>query len=89
MQPVGAWDSDTKNIGELHKFLKSGIYSLCVSWISLPAGIVPIGMVNGLPAGVQIIGRRFREDLILNAMQVIEDQTGVLTKELWARENMV
>ena len=89
MQPVGAWDSDTKNVEELRKFLNSGIYSLCVSWLSLPAGVVPTGMVNDLPAGVQIIGRRFREDLILNAMQVIEDQTGVLTKELWAREDMV
>jgi len=89
MQPVGTWDSDTKNIEELHKFLNSGIYSLCVSWLSLPAGVVPTGMVNGLPAGVQIIGRRFREDLILNAMQVIEDQTGVLTKELWTREDFV
>ena len=89
MQPVGTWDSDTKNIEELRKFLNSGIYSLCVSWLSLPAGVVPTGMVNGLPAGVQIIGRRFREDLILNAMQVIEDQTGVLTKELWAREDFV
>jgi len=89
MQPVGAWDSDTKNVEELRKFLNSGIYSLCVSWLSLPAGVVPTGMVNGLPAGIQIIGRRFREDLILNAMQVIEDQTGVLTKELWAREDFV
>ena len=89
MQPVGAWDSDTRNVEELRKFLNSGIYSLCVSWLSLPAGVVPTGMVSGLPAGVQIIGRRFREDLILNAMQVIEDQTGVLTKELWAREDMV
>ena len=46
-------------------------------------------MIDGLPAGVQIIGKRFREDLILNAMQVIEDHTGILTKELWARENIV
>ena len=88
MQPVGAWDSDTKNVEEFRKFLNSGIYSLCVSWLSLPAGVVPTGMVNDLPAGVQIIGRRFREDLILNAMQIVEDHTGVLTKELWARENM-
>ena len=89
MQPVGKWDSDTKNVEELRKFLNSGIYSLSISWLSLPAGVVPIGMVDGLPAGVQIIGKRFREDLILNAMQVIEDHTGILTKELWARENIV
>lgn len=88
MQPTGEWDSDTKNIEEIRKFLNAGIYSLCVSWLSLPAGLVPIGMANGLPAGVQIIGRRFREDLILDAMQTIEDQVGVLTKELWARNDM-
>ncbi len=58
-----------------------------IFFVSLSHG--PTGLVNDLPAGVQIIGRRFREDLILNAMQVIEDQTGVLTKELWAREDFV
>jgi Asp-tRNA(Asn)/Glu-tRNA(Gln) amidotransferase A subunit family amidase len=35
---------------------------------------------------VQIVGRKFREDLILDAMQVIEDKVGVLCEELWARE---
>ena len=37
-------------------------------------------MIEGRPAGVQIIGRRFREDLILNAMQKIEEREGILTE---------
>ena len=44
-------------------------------------------MVEDRPAGVQLIGRRFREDLILDAMEAIERRVGVLTRELWAREN--
>ena len=44
-------------------------------------------MAHGLPAGVQIIGRRFREDLILDAMEVIEDSVGILTHRLWERED--
>jgi amidase len=47
---------------------------------------VPIGLVEGLPAAIQIVGRRFREDLILDAMEVVESHVGVLAKQLWARE---
>ena len=38
------------------------------------------------PQGVQIIGRGYREDLVLDAMEVIESRVGVLTEELWKRE---
>ncbi len=47
--------------------------------------MVPIGFVEALPAGVQLIGRRYREDLILAAMQAIEARVGVLSHELWSR----
>ena len=46
-------------------------------------------MVENLPAGVQIIGRRFREDLILDAMETIEARVGVLAHELWTRTDMI
>jgi amidase len=48
--------------------------------------VVPVGLVDGLPAGVQLVGRRFREDLILDAMTAVEARTGVLARTLWARE---
>jgi amidase len=45
-----------------------------------------VDLVDGLPADVPIIGRRFREDLILDAMEAIERDTGVMAHRLWARE---
>ena len=35
--------------------------------------------------GVQIIGRRFREDMCLDAADEIERDIGVLAMALWAR----
>jgi amidase len=47
--------------------------------LGLPAVCVPTGVVNGLPTGAQIIAELLREDLCLNAAQVVEESIGVLT----------
>ncbi|MET9882080.1 amidase [Streptomyces sp. NPDC006430] len=49
------------------------------SFVGVPAVAVPTGVVDGLPCGVQIVGRAFREDLCLDAAQAVEDRLGVLT----------
>ncbi|MEV6733027.1 MULTISPECIES: amidase [unclassified Streptomyces] len=49
------------------------------SFVGVPAVAVPTGMSDGLPCGVQIVGRTFREDLCLDAAQAVEDRLGVLT----------
>ncbi|MFB7667767.1 amidase [Kitasatospora sp. NPDC056138] len=49
------------------------------SFVGVPAVAVPTGTADGLPSGVQIVGRAFREDLCLAAAQAIEDRLGVLT----------
>ncbi|MEV6580078.1 amidase [Streptomyces sp. NPDC051582] len=49
------------------------------SFVGVPAVAVPTGLAEGLPCGVQIVGRAFREDLCLDAAQAIEDRLGVLT----------
>ncbi|MFE1576834.1 amidase [Streptomyces fradiae] len=49
------------------------------SFVGVPAVAVPTGTVDGLPCGVQIVGRAFREDLCLDAAQAIEDRLGTLT----------
>ncbi|MFE0220534.1 amidase family protein, partial [Streptomyces albidoflavus] len=49
------------------------------SFAGVPGVAVPTGLVDGLPSGVQLVGRAFREDLCLAAAQAIEDRLGVLT----------
>jgi len=49
------------------------------SFVGVPAVAVPTGIVDGLPAGVQIVGRAFREDTCLNAAEAIESRLGTLT----------
>ncbi|MER7580332.1 amidase [Kitasatospora sp. NPDC097691] len=48
--------------------------------VGVPAVAVPTGLAgDGLPTGVQLVGRAFREDLCLAAAQAVEDRVGVLT----------
>lgn len=56
-----------------------------VNLLGLPAAAVPTGVENNIPMGVQLIGRRFREDQCLDAAQAIENSTGVLSHQLWGR----
>jgi len=53
--------------------------------LGLPAAVVPVGLHEGTPVGVQIVGSRYREDMCLDAAEAIEDKVGVLTRQLWAR----
>jgi amidase len=86
MRPTYSWNYDAVSYEQAHDLFNSGIYSFGVNYLGLPAGVVPVGLVDGLPAGVQIIGRRFREDLILDAMESVEARVGVLAHELWQAE---
>ncbi|MFI1995635.1 amidase [Actinoplanes sp. NPDC020271] len=48
------------------------------SFLGLPAVAVPAGVQDGLPAGVQIVGRPYREDMCLTAAAAIERRLGTL-----------
>ncbi|GAA2792865.1 amidase family protein [Saccharopolyspora taberi] len=49
------------------------------SFVGVPAVAVPTGVSGGVPMGVQVIGRPFREDLCLTAAGAIEAALGTLT----------
>ena len=55
-----------------------------MNFMGLPAANVPASYNDGQPIGVQIVGRRFREDLLLDAAEVIERKVGVMAERLWA-----
>ena len=84
MRPMYDYDHDETFDGAKDLF-DAMMYSYSINYLGLPAGNIPIGLVEGRPCGVQIIGQRFREDMILDAMQVVEDQVGVLAHQLWAQ----
>ncbi|MDE0052115.1 MAG: amidase [Rhodospirillales bacterium] len=86
MRSTYAWDYDAQGFEQVKDLFRSAIYSTGINYLSLPAGVVPIGFADGLPAGVQIVGRRYREDLILDAMETVEASVGILAHELWRRE---
>lgn len=85
MRPAYPTDYDETYEGAKDLF-DSAIYSFGINYLGLPAGNVPVDLVESMPSGVQIVGQKWREDLILDAMEVIETATGVLTGKLWERD---
>jgi amidase len=73
--PVGA---DLTPNG-VESILRSTALLVTVNLVGLPAVVVPVGVADRLPQAVQIIGRRYREDLCLDAAAAIEARTPRLT----------
>ncbi len=85
MRPTFPWDYDAQGPAQVKDLFDAAVYSYGINYLALPAGGVPIDLVEDLPAGVQIVGRRFREDTILDAMAAVEQRAGHLVERLWAR----
>lgn len=64
-------------------------WSFIMNFLGLPAGNLPTHIASTedgpIPIGVQIAGRRWREDLIVDAMQAIETRIPPACTTLWAR----
>lgn len=85
LNPIYSWNRDMEGREGAEEVMLKGFYSFTMNFMGLPAGNVPANYNDGLPIGVQIVGRRFREDMILDACQAIEDRVGVMAHELFKR----
>jgi amidase len=87
--PFYAPGRDAEGAEGLRETMGQGYWSTLGNYLGLPAGNVPAGLgefpEGPKPIGVQILGRRWREDLVVDAMIAIEDRLGTLSKQLWAR----
>ncbi|NKB68703.1 MAG: amidase [Candidatus Latescibacteria bacterium] len=83
MRPLYDWNYDAQGFDQVKDLFDAAIYSTGINYLGLPAGVIGTGLVEGRPAAVQIVGQRYREDLICDAMEAIERRNGALVHRLW------
>ncbi|MEM6460520.1 MAG: amidase [Pseudomonadota bacterium] len=86
LQPTYRWDRDLQGSDGVDNVLMQGFYGVSMNFLGLPAGNICANYNDGLPIGVQIVGRRFREDMILDACEAIEARVGVMAHQLFERQ---
>jgi amidase len=67
--PAGHDQGDDDTLDRLVTAQRAQFPAAC---LGLPGISVPTGIADGLPMGVQLIAGRFREDLLLDAAEIIE-----------------
>jgi amidase len=72
-------DADIASVESMRRVMAAQASMMAIPLLGFPALSVPTGVTDGLPAGVQLLGRRFDEDGILDAAQVIEARAGIFT----------
>lgn len=80
------WDYDLQSFDACKDFLEASAYSMAINYLSLPAGVVAMDLIDERPAAVQVVGQRYREDAICDALESIQERCGRLTDRLWERE---
>jgi amidase len=73
---VGADLGGAEDVDRIRRSLDLTLLCNC---LGLPAVAIPAGVEHNLPLGVQIIGRRYREDVCLTAAWEVERALGTIT----------
>jgi amidase len=68
---------DAKTFADYECIWSAQLPQLLVPVLGLPAIAVPTGLHDDFPIGVQLISQRYREDVCLDAAQVIEAQANI------------
>jgi aspartyl-tRNA(Asn)/glutamyl-tRNA(Gln) amidotransferase subunit A len=82
--PSAAFGVGEKSSGDPIEMYLNDIFTVTVNMAGLPGISVPAGLdAQGLPLGLQLIGRPFDEETLFALAQVIEDAAGQFTPERW------
>ncbi len=65
--------------GEVSATVQAMRMAFAVNALGLPALALPVGIGDGLPQAVQLIGPQYREDVCLDAAAAVEDRVGIIT----------
>lgn len=72
-------DADIESVESMRRLMNAQASMMAIPVLGFPAMSVPTGVVDGLPTGVQLLGRRFDEDTLLDAATIIEARAGTFT----------
>jgi amidase len=72
-------DADIASVDSMRRLMAAQASMMAIPLLGFPAMSVPTGLAGGLPTGVQLLGRRFDEDSLLEAATVIESRAGTFT----------
>jgi len=72
-------DADTKDVARAGEVFQAQWPLKPAAFLGFPALSVPGAVVDGLPIGVQILTRRFREDVLIDIGRIVEANNGVQT----------
>lgn len=65
-------DEDLRSVADLVRYHRAIEVCSASSFAGVPAVAVPTGLVDGFPTGVQVIGPSYREDVCLDAAELLE-----------------
>lgn len=88
-QPFFAPDRDAEGAEGVREVLGAALWSYSMNFMGLPAASVPARLAEltkgPQPINVQIVARRWREDLAVDACIAIEERIGRMCNPLWER----
>jgi aspartyl-tRNA(Asn)/glutamyl-tRNA(Gln) amidotransferase subunit A len=82
--PSAAFGLGEKDGSDPIKMYLNDVFTVTVNMAGLPGLVLPAGLsAEGLPLGLQLIGRPFDEETLFAAGQAIEDAAGRFSPEKW------
>jgi aspartyl-tRNA(Asn)/glutamyl-tRNA(Gln) amidotransferase subunit A len=82
--PSAAFGVGEKGGADPVEMYLNDVFTVTVNMAGLPGIAVPAGLdAQGLPLGLQLIGRPFDEETLFSAAEVIEQAAGRFTPETW------